>query len=178
MRHGNISQVTIIWNIEDDNGKQHEFKINNTYLVPHGGVRLLRPQHWEREYKNKTGQGAWEITDDSQIKLIWENGKYTRTAILTNGSNIGNINTYEGYNTYEARLKAMTVEEDNKSSMGKGEIIKYLQDITHDTKLNTLPKYENIKMNEEQNTYMELNNRMLHMPSKLMKEWMKKTKQT
>ena len=113
MRHGNISQGTIIWNIADDNGKQHEFKINNAYLVPEGGVRLLSPQNWAKEYKSKTGKGEWEITDDSQIQLIWENGKYTRTARLTNGSNIGNITTYEGYKTHRSKLKEMSIKEDN-----------------------------------------------------------------
>ena len=173
MRHGNISQGTIIWNISDDNGKTHEFMINNSYLVPNGGVRLLIPQHWAREYKNKTGQGEWEMTDDSQITLIWGNGKYTRTTRLTNGSNIGNICTQEGYNTYETRLKAMQIKEDNTSNTRKEDVMKYLQEITQDTKINTLPKYDNIKMDEEHNTYMELHNRMGHIPSKLMKEWMK-----
>ena len=137
--------------------------------MPEGGVRLLSPHQWAKEYKNITRKGAWEITDDSKIQLIWYNGKYTRTARLTNGSNIGNITTYEGYNTHESRLKAMTIEEVNKPDIEKGEIMKYLQNITQDIRINNLPMYDNIKLKDEQDTYMELHNRMGHIPSKLMK---------
>ena len=96
--------------ISDDNVKEHRFKINNVYLVPKVGVRLLIPKHWEKEYKKRTGRGEQEIKDDENIKICWEYGKYTRTTKLTNGRNIGNITTYEGYNKHNTLMKALSIK--------------------------------------------------------------------
>ena len=86
-RHRNVMQGTIRWNIMDDEGETHEFIINNSYLVPEGGTRLLSPQHWEKEYKKQTGNQAYESTTEDEIILHWNNGKigelhgYQKTAM-------------------------------------------------------------------------------------------------
>mmetsp|Transcript_5112 Transcript_5112/g.5808 ORF Transcript_5112/g.5808 Transcript_5112/m.5808 type:complete len:433 (+) Transcript_5112:1032-2330(+) len=40
---------TIVWSIDDDNGRKHRIAIPRSLYVPDGNLRLLSPQHWARE---------------------------------------------------------------------------------------------------------------------------------
>ena len=83
VKHNNIEEGTIKWDIMDDNGQAETFIIRKSYHVPKGGVRLLSPQHWAREYKHFTGKGAYELTNEKEIKLIWNNGENVRTTSVS-----------------------------------------------------------------------------------------------
>ena len=49
-----VKKGTIVWKWHDNNGKEHCFKIPNSYNIPEQGVRLLRPEYLA---KKQTTQG-------------------------------------------------------------------------------------------------------------------------
>ena len=47
-RTTNVQRGTLRWRWLDNDGKTHKFLIPNSYYVPSGKVRLLRPRHWAK----------------------------------------------------------------------------------------------------------------------------------
>ena len=66
---GQVKIGTLKWRMEDDNGKIHIFKIPHSYYAPHGGVRLLSPQHWAKSLKEKGAKFPKETTYHTHTSL-------------------------------------------------------------------------------------------------------------
>ena len=47
-RTTNMQLGTIVWKIPDDQGRMFTHRIPKSYYVPHGGVKLLNPQHFAK----------------------------------------------------------------------------------------------------------------------------------
>ena len=144
-KHCDIMQGTIVWKIPDDKGNIDTFHIRNSYWAPKGGIRLLSPQHWAKEYRFHTNKNAHETTNDKEITLYWNNGKNKRNARLTEGSNIGNITTMEGYSTYKEKMNVLSIQIENNKQMSEQEMMNELSTITENTSLFTLPNYKSIQ---------------------------------
>ena len=43
-----VMKGTLRWKWTDDDGRTHKFLIPDSFYVPHGGARLLSPQHWDK----------------------------------------------------------------------------------------------------------------------------------
>ena len=78
---------TLLWKWLDDNGKEHLFKIPDSYHVPVGGVRLLSPQHWAKHQpKSKKGKsvpkGTLSQTKSEEVTLFWNDKRSQLTVPL------------------------------------------------------------------------------------------------
>jgi hypothetical protein len=104
---------TVQWTIEDDQGRVHGIKIPNTLYSANNRSRLLSPQHWSQEAKDKypIRNGTWCATLDDRVILFWGQQKYRRTAfLLAETSNVGVIHgiprepPVKAYSNLEKRL--------------------------------------------------------------------------
>ena len=99
-RTTNLKMGTIVWNIEDNDGRIHKFTIPKSYYVPHGHVRLLSTQHWAKHTRNR--HGSESRTQYDHIILSWDNGKSTRTVPLTKDTNVATMTLAPGFNKFKA----------------------------------------------------------------------------
>lgn len=100
---------TLSWKWLDDLGQEHKFVIRNSYYIPHGGVRLLSPQHWaQTRTSRKERELASETTDADKCILQWSDKKgikrYKKTIALDRkGSNLATMNmapSFAGYDLF------------------------------------------------------------------------------
>ena len=100
-----IMKGTVHWKIEDDDGKQHEILLPNTYYIPAATSRLLSPQHWaqvEKDHRPKR-RGTWCATNDDEIVLYWNQCQYKRSCKLDpRSTNVATISTASGYSRFQA----------------------------------------------------------------------------
>ena len=90
-------------NWEDDEGTMHYFNIPNSYYTPNGGMRLLRSQHWSKEYRIQTVKTSNQSTQEDRVVLTWNNNKNAKMIIIDNKNNIDMIHmspNTKGYTTY------------------------------------------------------------------------------
>ncbi len=112
---------TLLWSWLDDQGCVHEFLIPNSYYVPHGGVRLLSPQHWAQTRKRRERElsnglpGTGEYTGAEQCVLFWDQKKYTRTIdIDKSGTNVATMRMAPGFNKFHAFCVEAGIDDDWK----------------------------------------------------------------
>ena len=121
---------TLKWKWTDDNGKEHKFLIPNSYYVPHGGVRLLSPQHWAQTRVSHVERHATgERTGPKDCTLYWKTGKvhYSKTVPLdTKGANLATMHLAPGYSTFSAFCAEMGVGDD-----ARGDILYEADPVTH-----------------------------------------------
>jgi hypothetical protein len=89
-----VFKGTMLWHIEDDAGIVHEVKIPNSYHVPKGNHRLLRPQHWAQQ-----ANGASCLTLNDRAILKWNEGKAVRTVPI-DAQNVFTFDTAPGYRRF------------------------------------------------------------------------------
>ena len=71
-RTTNVKIEIILWGLLDDDGKDHNSNIPNSYYVPHGKVSILSSQHWARTHKHtKPIQVTGERTVGVGFNLFW-----------------------------------------------------------------------------------------------------------
>jgi hypothetical protein len=72
-----VYQGTLKWTLTDNLGLNHTFMIPDSYYIPHGGTRLLLPQHWAKIQARQTHKSrtAWCTTDKDVISLHWNKVK-------------------------------------------------------------------------------------------------------
>ena len=92
---------TIIWHVEDDQGRVHRFRIPGSYYTKDANTRLLSPQHWAQTANDNypVKRGTWCGTYDDGIELQWKQRKYTRTLKLDPVTNVATIYSAPGYKT-------------------------------------------------------------------------------
>jgi len=103
---------TVRWTLQDDQGRNHQFNIPGTYLVPDLPIRLLSPQHLAQEMLKISNEpdGTACHTYSNRVVLTWNHGKYCRTITLDK-ANVPIIQTspsYNNYNNYISTLKEPT----------------------------------------------------------------------
>jgi hypothetical protein len=66
-------QGTIKWTIYEDEAKEQDIIVANSYFVPGCGIRLLSPQHWAQERKDNypSNDGTRCITYQDRVVLQW-----------------------------------------------------------------------------------------------------------
>jgi hypothetical protein len=100
---------TVRWTLQDDQGRNHQFNIPGTYLVPDLPIRLLSPQHLAQEMFKISNEpdGTACHTYSDRVVLTWNHGKYCQTITLDK-ANVPIIRTspsYNNYNNYISTLK-------------------------------------------------------------------------
>ena len=53
---------TVVWKLNDDEGRTHVFKIQGTLSVPGLKNSILSPQHWADKLHAHNRSSAWEVT--------------------------------------------------------------------------------------------------------------------
>jgi hypothetical protein len=107
-------QGTIVWDIQDDEGRNHKIVLPNSLLVPRAKDRLLSPQHWAQTAQDhcpKKG-GTYCVTDGEKVVLWWKQARYKKTLLLNQaGSNVATIWARTGYK-HAMAFAAMAGPED------------------------------------------------------------------
>jgi len=100
---------TIVWNIEDDQGRIHKLRIPGSFYTREAPSRLLSPQHWAQTANDNKPQrhGTWCATYDDSIVLEWRQRQYRRTIKLDPGTNVATIYTAPGYRRANIVCNAM-----------------------------------------------------------------------
>jgi hypothetical protein len=75
----------------------------------------LSPQHWAKTQKNKTGEQAWEITDDERCSLYWEGGNKCLTIPLGQNDNVATLRLAPGYGKFAAFCVEAGIEDNHDS---------------------------------------------------------------
>jgi hypothetical protein len=99
---------TVRWSLQDDQGRNHQFNIPGTYLVPDIPIRLLSPQHLAQEMFKISNEpdGTACHTYSNRVVLTWNHGKYCQTITLDN-ANVLIIQTSPSYNNYKNYISAL-----------------------------------------------------------------------
>jgi hypothetical protein len=102
---GTISQVktgTILWYIEDNNGKVHKIELPGSLYIPESPSKLFSPQHWAQVGKEqlKTSDNQC-ITYADRVVLLWDRGKSCKSIPIEPGNgNVASMLTAPGYTKY------------------------------------------------------------------------------
>ena len=68
-----VMKGTLRWKWTDDDGRTNKFLIPDSFYVPHGGARLLSPQHWAQTQKDRKptfGTGEWTDAEKPKTSNI------------------------------------------------------------------------------------------------------------
>jgi hypothetical protein len=92
---------TIAWKWVDNEGKEHKFRIPNSYYVPDGNVRLPCLQHWaQTQSKNHQAIGTGSETNNKEVTLYWNNKKNQLTVPLDRTDNVATFHLASGYDKF------------------------------------------------------------------------------
>jgi hypothetical protein len=123
---------TVRWSIEDDDGQVHDIVIPNTVYSKGNRNKLLSPQHWSQEVRDRypIRNGTWCATLDDRIILFWKQQRYKRTAfLLPESTNVGVIRSAPGVRKYVKACSA--IERDlGEQIMAMPTVI---EDVSHHT---------------------------------------------
>ena len=99
---------TLVWSIDDDQGRSHKIKIKNCLYVPGLPSCLESPQHWADQADDNYPRpdGTWCATYAKNCVLQWDQRKYTRTIPMD-----GNTNTPKLYSTPGCNKYSLTIAE-------------------------------------------------------------------
>ena len=108
-----VMKGTLRWKWTDDDGRTHKFLIPDSFYVPHGGARLLSPQHWAQTQKDRKptfGTGEW--TDAEKCVLYCDQKWYKKTIYLDTGrSNVATMRLAPGYHAFKAFCAEAEVDD-------------------------------------------------------------------
>jgi len=95
---------------KNDNGKDHNFILPNTYYSSSVETRLLSPQHWA--LTGKKGRDSYCITYHDAIIMRWNKDKYQITASLDNRKhrNVGVVRSAPGMKQYLTTCQTLDQE--------------------------------------------------------------------
>ena len=105
----NLQMGTLRWRWTDDEGLPHVHLIPNSFYSPTGGCRLLSPQHWAQQTKGK----AYSVTTDTDISLVWGDGKYKKTVPLGSNDNVATLYSTPGYEKFHTFLATAEYNDDD-----------------------------------------------------------------
>ena len=83
---------TLVWRIDDDQGRSHKIKIKNCLYVPGLSSCLASPQHCADQADDNYPRpdGTWYATYTKKYVLQWDQRKYTRTIPMDGNTNTPN----------------------------------------------------------------------------------------
>ncbi len=108
---------TIKWNIEDNDGRTHEFTIPNSLYVPDGNMRLLSPQHWaatriRANYTKREKDLTHSVQHWDRNVLRWgRHGQYAKTIYNNKRSRVPTMYSAagtSGFNEYHSIVQHHT----------------------------------------------------------------------
>ena len=108
---------TLKWVIEDNDGRIHDFRIEDSLYVPDGNMRLLSPQHWANSSYLQEGnqkvrcninhKGSMQFWNRNVLR--WgTNGQFTRTIFNNKRSRVPVLYTSpttEQFTKYQAKVR-------------------------------------------------------------------------
>ncbi|CAJ1936825.1 unnamed protein product, partial [Cylindrotheca closterium] len=94
---------TLVWKWLDDDGKEHTFRIPNSFYVPSGKMRLLSPQHISQVLKKRGLGQFFETTEGKRCTLQWgDKCQYRKTIAVDPKTNVFTFNLAPGYDNFYA----------------------------------------------------------------------------
>ncbi len=101
---------TIQWEIEDNNGMRHTFRLPRSLYVPGSPHRLLSPQHWAQTTRKREGDAkALCITTDDRVVLMWNNLEDVKT-IPIDENNVFTTSMAPTYKAFNALCKDQGID--------------------------------------------------------------------
>ena len=91
---------TVVWKLNDNEGRSHVIKIHGTLYVPGLKNFILSPQHWADQVHARNRTNAWEVTRRDMTTLYWNHGETIRTIPLSKGTNTTIVLSSQGSNQY------------------------------------------------------------------------------
>ena len=91
---------TVVWKLNDDEGRTHVFKIHSIIYVPGLKNPILSPQHWADQVHANDHTNAWEVTRRDTTTLYWNDGETKRTIPMSKGINTLMVLSSQGANQY------------------------------------------------------------------------------
>ena len=105
---------TLVWRIQDDDGKTHVFRIPNSYYVPSGKMRLLSPQHVDKVLRRR-GSSFREQTDSRECILTWgDRGQFRKTIQVDEQTNVFTFRLAPGYSNFHAYCAECNINDEEE----------------------------------------------------------------
>jgi hypothetical protein len=108
-------QGTIKWTIYDDEGKEQDIIVANSYYFPGCGIRLLSPQHWEQERRDNypLKDGTRCVTYYDRIILQWNQRNTIKTIHIDAApTNVATMWTKGSLATYDRTTKIISMNNE------------------------------------------------------------------
>lgn len=121
----NLQMGTLRWKWTDDEGLPHVHPIPNSFYSPAGFCRLLSPQHWAQQSKDKT----YSITTDTDTSLEWGNGKHKKTVPFGTNDNIATLYSTPGYEKFHSFLATAEYNDDDDNLIICKEATSIIEDV-------------------------------------------------
>jgi hypothetical protein len=98
---------TLVWHIEDDEGRAHRITIKDSLFVPKAPICLLLPQHWAQSVDNihPKPHGTWCADYHDCLVLHWDQEHFHRTIPWDRRTNVARLRSAAGtvkYRTFTA----------------------------------------------------------------------------
>ncbi len=91
---------TIHWEIEDNTGMRHTFRLPRSLYVPGSPHRLLSPQHWAQTTRKREGEAKpLCITTDDRVVMMWNNLDNVKT-IPIDANNVFTTSVAPSYKSF------------------------------------------------------------------------------
>ena len=111
----NVMMGTIVWKWCDNQGRQHKFRIPNSYYIPDGKVRLLSPQHWAKTNGGASARGRHtigETTNAFKTTLYWNDGQNELDVYLGKTDNVATFYLAPGFKNFDMFCQKCEVDYD------------------------------------------------------------------
>jgi hypothetical protein len=110
---------TLVWHIEDDNGRTHKITIKDSLYVPKAPICLLLPQHWSQsaDDKNPNPHGTWCADYHDFLVLKLDQEQYQCTIPWERRTNVARLRSAAGttkYRMFSATFGIGNKMEDNE----------------------------------------------------------------
>jgi GAG-pre-integrase domain len=104
---------TVRWEIEDDDGVEHQQIIPGTYYNPDSEYKLYSPQHVAQVANDHYPKphGTWCATYHDSVVLQWNQRQFTRTVQLDRTKNVALMRSATGYQKFTAFCNIMCKDE-------------------------------------------------------------------
>jgi hypothetical protein len=108
---------TLVWHIEDDEGRAHRITIKDSLFVPKAPICLLSPQHWAQSVDDihPKPHGTWCADYHDCLVLHWNQEQFHRTIPWDRRTNVARLRSAAG--TVKYRTFSATFDMGNEMEM-------------------------------------------------------------
>jgi hypothetical protein len=140
--------------VYNDEGKQHDILVTNSYYVPNSDIRLLSPQHWAQERNDNypIDDGTYCTMYNDRVELYWNQRKTVKMMIIyANHNNVATMWTKGPHKTYHKSIKFAKMCEAQNNEIGTLSPIAEVQPTTSETAIPDVEVYEQCETDKFEN---------------------------